>query len=357
MNTHRIQGLDIARALAVFAMVQVNFNLILQADKENSWGLSLLEGRASALFVVLAGIGIAFLTNNSRLSGITANIRQSRYALIKRGILLAVIGLAYTPYWQADILHFYGVYFLCAAALFTLKDRQLILAALCMPLIFIALMIFFNYEQGWDFSTLSYLDLWSPEGMFRHLFFNGFHPVFPWLSFLLYGIWLGRQDLAASALRKKLFFTALFLCLLTEACFALLTYDALRDPAWGLTTEEVEALLSTAPMPPWPQYLISAAASATLVIITCISLSQRFANTRLIQWLSVTGQYSLTLYLAHVLIAQELFAPLGLHRLPQLSATLYTSLAFSILAVIFCLLWQRKFSAGPVEYLFRKLVN
>ncbi|WDE04155.1 DUF1624 domain-containing protein [Thalassomonas viridans] len=360
MTTQRIQGLDVARALAVFGMVLVNFKLILQTGMPDVAGSSfsaLLEGRASALFVILAGIGITFLTNNARLSAIPEKIKSSRYALVKRGIFLALIGLAFTPYWHADILHFYGVYFLFAALLFTLTNRQLMLAALCMPLSFIVLAIFFDYEQGWDFTSLSYLDLWSPEGMFRNLFFNGFHPVFPWLGFLLYGIWLGRQELAEKAFRKKLFFTALFVWLATEGVFALLSYDALNDPAWGMTTEDVEALLSTSPMPPWPQYLISAAASATLIILACVSLSQRFTGARVMRWLSVTGQSSLTLYLAHVVFAREILMPLGMQQSAQNSIALYGGLVFCVLAVIFSVLWHHRSKAGPLEYLFRKAVS
>ena len=47
----------------------------------------------------------------------------------------------------------------------------------------------------------SYAGFWTPWGMIRHLFFNSFHPVFPWTAFLLAGMWLGWQD---SAFQKRI---------------------------------------------------------------------------------------------------------------------------------------------------------
>ena len=62
---NRLIGIDFARALALFGMVIVNFKLAMNADIGTPQLIefaALFEGRASALFVILAGIGIAFLT-------------------------------------------------------------------------------------------------------------------------------------------------------------------------------------------------------------------------------------------------------------------------------------------------------
>ena len=66
----RIIGYDLARALAVFGMVVVNFKIVKGAeDNGPAWLVSLvglLSGRAAATFVVLAGIGISLLTQKPR---------------------------------------------------------------------------------------------------------------------------------------------------------------------------------------------------------------------------------------------------------------------------------------------------
>ncbi|WP_427181221.1 heparan-alpha-glucosaminide N-acetyltransferase domain-containing protein [Paenibacillus sp. TC-CSREp1] len=67
MNLHttkgRILGLDMARALAVIGMILVNYKLAMDPQAaEPGWihaTTGILEGRVSALFVILAGIGVS----------------------------------------------------------------------------------------------------------------------------------------------------------------------------------------------------------------------------------------------------------------------------------------------------------
>ena len=59
----RIYGLDLARCIALLGMVLVNFRLAMveSSDRTSGWLFSIitaLEGKASALFVILAGIGL-----------------------------------------------------------------------------------------------------------------------------------------------------------------------------------------------------------------------------------------------------------------------------------------------------------
>lgn len=127
----RVIALDVARALALFGMVLVNFKLTMDANVGSEILLNLtevLEGRASALFVVLAGIGISLATQASYVAGDRQSLLQSRVVLIKRAFLLMLAGLGFLFIWPADILHFYGVYFLFAAFLFSVSNRRLLLA-------------------------------------------------------------------------------------------------------------------------------------------------------------------------------------------------------------------------------------
>ena len=63
----------------------------------------------------------------------------------------------------------------------------------------VAMMLLLDYETGWNWSDYSYHGFWTPTGFVRNLFFNGWHPVFPWLGFLLFGIILSRLSLAGSS--------------------------------------------------------------------------------------------------------------------------------------------------------------
>lgn len=59
---NRLHGLDIARFFAFVGMVLVNFRIAAMVEATPGWASSLtnhMEGRAAALFVVLAGLGLA----------------------------------------------------------------------------------------------------------------------------------------------------------------------------------------------------------------------------------------------------------------------------------------------------------
>ncbi len=62
-QSKRLDGLDFSRFLAFFGMVLVNFKVVAGATNEGAfpWLATFhqsLEGRAAALFVLLAGVGI-----------------------------------------------------------------------------------------------------------------------------------------------------------------------------------------------------------------------------------------------------------------------------------------------------------
>ncbi|MCP4873438.1 MAG: DUF1624 domain-containing protein [Proteobacteria bacterium] len=66
MSSDRIEGFDVARAFAVLGMVVVNFKVVLGvSDGEPSLlhtAASLIDGKAAATFVVLAGVGVSLMT-------------------------------------------------------------------------------------------------------------------------------------------------------------------------------------------------------------------------------------------------------------------------------------------------------
>jgi uncharacterized protein len=354
----RIIGFDFARALALFGMVIVNFKLAMNADNGTAMLLSfahLFEGRASALFVILAGIGIAFSTKKARMSGTSEDIQKVRWSLIKRAILLIVVGLAYTPIWEADILHFYGFYFLFAAFLFTVSSKRLLLVAIGFVLTFPLLWVFFDYEHGWDLANLSYSGFWTIDGMIRHIVFNGFHPIFPWGGFLIFGVWLGRLDLSSSKVKRELLIWSLSILIVTEMGFYLLRLWAGDGTSIGMSKDEIDFLFSTSIIPPLPQYMFSAGSSAVIVLLACLKLTSVMPTNSFIQWISKTGQLTLTLYMAHVIIGMGTLEAIGLLYNQSIGFSLFAALVFSTASIIFSVLWLNRFKAGPLEVIFKKI--
>jgi uncharacterized membrane protein YeiB len=356
----RVTGIDLARALAIFGMVIVNFKIAMHAETGNMFLMNFagaFEGRASALFVILAGVGVTFLTSKSRESSDAALVLKNRLSLIKRGLLLIAIGLVFTPIWEADILHFYGFYFLIAAAIFTANDKSLLFISAIIMLIFPTLMLFLNYEQNWNWSTLTYENLWSFDGMIRHIVFNGFHPVFPWAAFLIFGMWLGRQDLSQSLIRKKLLAGSLITLLVTECIFYLIRVTIGDSSVLEVKSEAITFLFSTSLIPPLPQYIISAGSSAVVVLVACLYFSERFSDSIINKWLYQTGQLSLTLYVAHVIIGMGILESIGRLENQTINFSLLSALMFCVCGIFFSVVWLKFLKAGPLEWIFRKVAG
>ena len=84
-------------------------------------------------------------------------------------------------------------------------------------MVLVNFLMLFDYETGWNWRSLEYTGLWTADGLLRHLFFNGFHPVVPWTAFLLLGMWLGRQDVGSPACRRRLLLGGATVALVAES--------------------------------------------------------------------------------------------------------------------------------------------
>ncbi len=360
-SAHRLIGYDIARALAIFGMVIVNFKITMGAETNGPawlvWLVGLLDGRAAATFVILAGVGISLLTRQARLSGDQVALAGKRRILIKRSAFLFCFGLLYTPVWPADILHFYGVYILIGAVLLTSSDRILWLLAIAMATAFLLLLVVADYESGWQWSTLTYTDFWTAAGMIRHLFFNGFHPVIPWTAFLLVGMWLGRKEMSDPKVRHRILAGGVTATILAELSSHLLTAWMLaRFPEANPT--DIRDLCGTAPMPPTPLYLLSAGGTALALIGLCAGLT---ATPGRRSWcvhpLVTTGQLALTLYVAHVIIGMGVLEALGRLEQQSLNMAVVSALIFCVGAVTCAVIWRRFARHGPLEWLLRQITR
>ena len=124
-----------------------------------------------------------------------------------------------------------------------------------------------------------------------------------------------------------------------------------------MASEEAEILLSTAMLPPMPQYVIAAGGLAVAVIVCCLHLAERFADSRVVMCLQRTGQVSLTLYVAHVMVGMGVLGAFGRLENQTIGFALLSAGAFCALGVMFGVLWLQRFRAGPLEWVFRKIAS
>jgi uncharacterized protein len=353
----RIIGIDVARALAVIGMIIVNFKVVLG---ENGLGwlksfASVFDGKAAATFVVLAGVGLALMTNSALKNNDKLKLKIAQLRIAKRALFLFIIGLSYIVIWPADILHFYGIYMLFVLLLLTSSQKKILISAIALIFLYPLLIGLWNYETGWNFSTLDYLDFWTLKGFFRNLFFNGFHPVIPWTSFMLFGFWFGKQDLKNNQFVKKAFWISSFAFILIQV----LSHFSIVALSQGdqQTLTELTEIIGTNPMPPLPVYMFNGIAIAVSVISACILIGKRFPTNKIVGALNKTGQLALTFYVAHVIIGMgiiEAINPSKMGTYPVEFSITY-ALLFSLLCILFAVIWLKNKKSGPLEWIMRKL--
>lgn len=342
----RMEGLDIARALAILGMMFVNYALVFQVEPTSLIAHFFigLEGRAAAVFMIVAGIGIGVLSQKGTDKALYAQ-------LFKRSLFLWGVGLVlYTTFqWTADILHYYGLFMLLILP-FLKAHKKVIEGGIIFVLLMTAyLQLTQNYLLGWDFATLKYTDFWSLAGFVRNLVFNGFHPLFPWFAFMLIGLWLSRRDLSHTVVQKQLMASGLGIALSFEIASVLIK-GFLGNGHWLIE------LVQTKPMPPNLLYMGAATGWAVAFIGFCLWFAEALVSNRhLMTPLVCTGQMSLTHYVFHSAVVLSVMDALNLIQPQSAGFVLCLTLGVYAIMLITSVLWRRRFQRGPLELAMRHL--
>ncbi len=358
-TNNRILGYDFARGLAIVGMIFVNFKTVMVAEESSLLYniVDLLSGKASALFVVLAGIGMTLMHDGAKRKNSIELVRKVKTDLRKRAAFLFVIGLSYYFIWPADILHYYGLYISIGVLFLSLNRKWLVSTSLLLIVAYSVLFPVLNYEKGWDWTIMEYTEFFTLPGFFRSLFINGFHPVIPWLAFLLTGIWVGRINFIDLKVRKKVLFISLSIYVLFKA-LSMVTVSVLSALSPSEATD-IEYAFGTSPMPPLFFYMVTASSLAVFIISLSIYIAEKYSNTLVIKQMVSAGQLALSNYFFHVIIGMlgiQLFFGKLEHAFSIEFTVAYASV-FSVVLIVFSHYWRRRFKRGPLEFLMRKITG
>jgi uncharacterized membrane protein YeiB len=356
----RVLGYDVARSMAMLGMIVVHFGLVMGEDQARpAWAarvMHILDGRAAATFVVLAGIGLTLRSRRAVADGDERAIGPVRATLVRRGVFLLQMGFLNLVAWQGDILRVYGVSLVIAAWLIDAPDRRLLATALAFVAGFLALFAVVDYDAHWDWSTMTYRRLWTPDGLVRNLFYDGFRSVFPWTGLLIFGMWLGRRDLRSRALNTRVLLAAAATAALAELAARVLVSHFRAHPG-KMDDGTIKALFGTDSMPPLPLFLLSGAGAAVAVIALCVRAADARPGAPWVAPLAAMGQMALTWYVGHIFIGLGTVDSLGLSGRVPLPAGQACGLVFFAAAVLTSWLWRRSGRIGPLEALMRRLAG
>lgn len=372
MIQRRLTGIDAARGIALLGMIATH--TLPLYNQETGYGTLtglVFSGRSSALFAVVAGVGLALLTGGSQPHEAKA-VNRDRRGIAVRALIIALLGLALGGLQTsiAIILFHYAVLFLLALPFVGMPLRRLAVWAgawlLASPVLAYLL-------RGWLLENLSPAEIdgnltWdsflAPATLAADVFVTGFYPVLQWLSYILLGMVIGRLTLTNLPVQVGLLAAGIFAAVTSKFLSYYLLgslggFDALQATASGqrwplarmleVNLSPVEQtgswwwLALAGPHSNTSLDMLHAAGTAAAVLGACLLLTR--ARPNLLLPLSAAGAMTLTLYSLHVWVMSvvDLQVP-PLEPMPVfwIQATIY---------VVLAILFQRIEARGPLEFL------
>jgi uncharacterized membrane protein YeiB len=355
---NRIEGLDMARAIAIMAMVLVNFDAMTDVNIYPwLWMTSVVAfiyGRAATLFVILAGVSLSLIAKSYRTKSIS---RRFMPYLMKRCLLLFITGTAMTYWWKADILHFYALFLALGACFSALPDRALwaltmVAAAISIP-VSAALMV--TYDMT-DFIPFVEGQPWAFKLLLDYVT-SCYYPVLPWVAFFMFGMLLGRREPANPSFHRRCLVMGTLICIAIEL-FSATMMSWVENRNLEIEGNWSVAFLRSEAFPSTPLFVLSSGAGALAIISLCRLLAGRQVVTRCLAPLVAFGRLSLTMYVAHLLLGYALFYWIE-HNFGEVTwaQTLNAAGLFCCSGICVAAGWLRFFKRGPLETLFYLLAR
>ena len=374
----RLAGIDAARGLALLGMMATHVLPTFLPDQQltPTWVGLTLSGRASALFAVLAGIGLALSTGRQQpLEG--SELWAARRGIAFRALVVGAVGLSLGGLEVniAIILVHYAVLFLCVLPFIGLRVKQLlglaaawvllapVLAYLLRPWLLAATPpLKLGHNPSWE-------DLSTPGPLLGDLFLTGYYPVLQWIAYLLIGLAIGRLALSKPAVQALLLAGGTVVAVLSKWLSVVLMEDwggrealqaRLVDPSYPLESlllvnlSGVEQsgswwwLATSSPHAGTTLDLLHTSGFAAAVVGACLLLGRlgEWVELDLLLPLRGAGALTLSLYTAHVWVMAALAEqPLPAGWTAEAVYWMQAAVAVLIGTVFAALGWR-----GPLEW-------
>ena len=204
----RLSGIDAARGVALLGMMATHVFPTFESNAQltPTWAGLVFSGRASALFAVLAGVGLALSTGKQQpLHG--PPLWAARRGIALRALVIGAVGLCLGGLEVniAIILVHYAVLFLCVLPFLGLDGKHLLVLAAGWVLVSPAVAFLLRpwllaaepplqlgHNPMWE-------DLSTPAVLLGDLFLTGYYPVLQWMTYLLIGLAIGRLALTSAS--------------------------------------------------------------------------------------------------------------------------------------------------------------
>ena len=347
----RVVGVDVARGLALLGMFAVHIFPTFTRDGGPTTATLLAGGRSAATFVLVAGIGLAFVSGGRTVVRGADRIGVSA-GLVVRAALIGSLGLLLGVFSEDNriygILPYYGLFFLLAVPLIGLSARALAVVAAALavlgPVLLVATADVDLPGREWNgdptFGTL--FD--DPGTLLTTLVVTGEYPAVVYLAYLCAGMAIGRLDLGSRRLAWSILGVGAGLAVTAEVVSAVVLRQ--RSPLTPAAIWQPELssswwyLALPAPHSHSIVDVVHVLGSAMVVVGAALLVTRVAVAAWLLQPLAAAGSMALTLYSTHLVVLAS-----GVLDDDPLARYLLIVLP----ALTFAVLWRWLFGRGPLE--------
>lgn len=285
----RLVGVDVARAVALLGMVTVHIGPGREiGDGVAAFLYHSFHGKASVLFALVAGIGVALMADRRP-------VRLVRARMVYRAAWLVPLGLwlQELDHPVAVILQYYGVFFLGVVP-FVGRRRWTLLGSALVTLLVGSGLVLWALATHPDWMVRLGGD--TPPEPVGSLVLGGYYPAVTWVPVLLVGMWLARLDLEAPQVRAAMVLGGAAALAVTRwagvAAASHLDADVTRG-AWGWAW-------SVAGHSEMPLAIVGGVGFATAVVGLGLVLAE--VAPRLVHPLAALGRLALSVYVGHLFV-------------------------------------------------------
>ncbi|MCM1066875.1 MAG: DUF418 domain-containing protein [Muribaculaceae bacterium] len=374
----RIDAADVLRGFAVLAIILLHsiehFNFYDFPDPATRGsGLAMLDraiwdglffafgGKAYAIFALLFGFSFFIQHDNHRMRGYDF---RARFAW--RLVLLFLVGQLNAAFFTAEVLVLYALVGFVLIAVCRFSDRVVLtLAAICLlQPIFVWHIIASVVVPGYELPSLGTGAMWQAtfavqstgtfwetvkvnlwEGQLASLGWAWEHGrVFQTAALFMLGMVIGRRG----------WFKAEYLpCWGRVLAVALICYFPLNE----INAIVPQYVTNPNTLTPLSQLLSSLTNFCFMLVLVSGVLFGYYRTQRVGRWLALLipyGRLSMTNYVTQGIIGSALFYHWGLYLRLGIAESLCVGIAIFLVQYAACRLWTRRYSHGPLEYLWKK---
>lgn len=334
--------MDTARGLAILGMFVAHLGMQRHTGLLTPTGwFFVTDGRPSALFALLAGVGLAFMTRRALASGDEVEWQRQRIRIVKRSLVLYLLGWALTFVGTpvAVILPAYAVMFLLMLPF--LKLRTPALLAWAAGILLVAQLPVLAVRQ-----EIGEASPWRVVPGVGELL-TGYYPAISWIAYLLVGLAVGRTALRSVRTQLVLLGAGVAAAVVGYGAGALLTRALRPTPdSFG------ELLVSTQPHTDSAVEMVGNTGVAVAVIALCLLVTRVPVPRVLLTPVSASGAMSLTVYSLHIVYIRFLGDDAVWYPTSN-----WPLIALVLATFVLATAWQLLWGQGPFERAMHALIR